>query len=173
MKKYIKSSQFDDFGHSIDPNDKKTNYKYYLPELDIDGTVDEIYQTVLNNYVNDRAELEAIREILVQNGWYDEAKIVGYYIEDLEEVANDQTAYVGQMKIDLAKGHTSTGFTDVAPWDDLEIEVNTEGNDLFISVFDQSTGESGGTMISKDEFFSMSRKAFDSLIGQIIAYQMN
>ncbi len=139
MKRYIQANQFDDFGHSTDPSDNKTNYKYYLPDLDIDGTVEEIYADVLHNYVTDRDALVTIREILLQNQWNDEAKIVGYFIDEIDEEQEYGNDYnVSRMKIDIAEGYRN--LEDIYTFGenkyDINIEIQVDGDNLFVIVDD-------------------------------------
>lgn len=178
MKKYIKANQFDDFGHSTDPNDNKTNYKYYLPDLDIDGTVEEIYADVLHNYVTDRDALVAIQEILLQNRWNDEAKIVGYFIDEIDEEQEYGNDYnVSRMKIDIAEGYRN--LEDIYTFGenkyDINIEIQVDGDNLFVIVDDNRDPNNlmrGSSNLPISEFMQMSRKDFDSFINEILFYGM-
>lgn len=175
MKKYIKSTDFDDFGHSIDPKVKKTNYKYYLPDLDIDGTVEEIYQEVLNNYVIREDSLLAIQEILLQNGWMDEAKIVGYYIDELREILkNDDTYSWSRVKIDIAQGYTKSAGFEQRPWGDFLLSCWVDRDAVIIQLEDYSGSQygSGVTSLPISEFMVMSPKDLDDIVGQLNAYGM-
>lgn len=172
MKKYIKSSDFDGFGHSTNPDDKKTNYKYYLPDLDIDGTVEEIYQDVLNNYVTDVKALHAIQEILLQNGWGEEAKIVQYYIDEIEEETEYGNGYnISRVKIDIADGYTHAGFEDVE-WGQIKWWLNCylDGEYVYITLTNPETDITDADRVPVDEFMNMTRYDFDTWVGNLHYY---
>lgn len=172
MKKYIRASQFDDFGHSTNPGDNKTNYKYYLPELDIDGTVEEIYADVLHNYVTDRDALVAIQEILLQNQWNEEAKIVGYFIDEIDEEKQYGNNYnISRMKIDIAQGYKNAGFRD-AGWGEVNwgLDCYVDGDYVIIILTDPETWVSDGDRVPISEFMNMTRDDFDTWVGQLRFY---
>lgn len=172
MKKYIRANQFDDFGHSTNPGDNKTNYKYYLPELDIDGTVEEIYADVLNNYVTNRDALVAIQEILLQNHWNEEAKVVGYFIDEIDEEQEYGDDYnISRMKIDIAEGYQNAGFKD-AGWGKVNwgLDCYVDGDYVIIVLTDPETWVSDADRVPVSEFMNMTRDAFDTWVGQLRFY---
>ncbi len=172
MKKYIKANQFDDFGYSTDPGDNKTNYKYYLPELDIDGTVEEIYSDVLHNYVTDHDALVAIQEILLQNQWSEEAKIIGYFIDEIDEEKQYGDDYnISRMKIDIAEGYQNAGFRDVG-WGKVNwgLDCYVDGDYVIIVLTDPETWESDADRVLVSEFMDMTRDDFDTWVGQLRFY---
>lgn len=158
MYRYVKSDS------------QKTNYKYYLPEFDIDGTVEEIYADVLHNYITDRDALVATQEILLQNNWGDESKIVGYFIDEIDEEKQYGDAYnVSRMKIDIAQGYLRAGFSDV-PVGEYDLDCYVERNNVVIVLTDKTTGVSAADKIPVSQFMTMSRKDFDSWVGQLSYY---
>jgi hypothetical protein len=164
---------FNGLGTSNNPNDKRTNYKFtdlYIPGND--AAPDELFQQVVNNYITDREELEAIQKILERNGWDEEAKIVGYYIDEIDEEAEYGDAYsISRMKIDIADGYSLAGFEDV-PWDSFNLSCyyDSHSNKVVIELTDTDTWETDATAISLDEFMNMTRKEFDNVAAELSFY---
>lgn len=171
MYKYVKSSDFTPLGTPINPDDKRTNYRFadkYIPEND--ESPEELYRQVVGNYVTDKLELETIKEIFIRNNWIDEAQIVQYYIDELDEIAEYGDAYnISRLKIDIADGYVRAGFADV-PWGEYNLECYTERGYLIVVLSDPYTGESAADKLPIDEFMSMSRKDFEAFVGQLAYY---
>lgn len=174
MKNYIQPAQFYETGHNVDANDPKTNYKYYYPELDIDGTVEELFQEVLHNYVTNEDSLIAIQEILLQNHWDTEAEIVGFYIDELRELAENDNAYSwNRVKIDLAQGYTKGDEFSDKPWGDYSLTCWLDRDAVVLELWNYDVYPShGATSIPFDEFMNMSVDSLEDIVGQIAAYGM-
>jgi len=172
MKRYIAAS-FDDFGHSTDPNDKRTNYRFadkYIPGND--ETPEELYNQVLGNYITDKGELETIKEILIRNGWDNEAQIVQYYIDEIDEDSQFGDDYnISRMKIDIATGYDRAGFEDVS-WGKVEwgLDCYLDGDYVIIVLTDPETWEKDADRVPVEEFMSMTRDDFDTWVGQLRFY---
>ena len=173
MKKYIRANQFDDFGHALDPNDKRTNYRFsdkYIPGND--ASPEELYEEVLLGYVTDRGELETIKEILQLNHWDDQAKIVQYFIDEIDEEKQYGNNYnISRMKIDIAQGYKNAGFKDVG-WGEVNwgLDCYVDGDYVIIILTDPETWVSDGDRVPISEFMNMTRDDFDTWVGQLRFY---
>ena len=164
---------FNGLGTSNNPNDKRTNYKFtdlYIPGND--AAPDELFQQVMNNYITDRGELEAIQKILERNGWDEEAKIVGYFIDEIDEEKEYGDDYsISRMKIDIADGYTKAGFEDV-PWDSFNLSCyyDSRNNKVVIELTDSYNWETDADAIPVEKFMNMTRKDFESWVGELSYY---
>jgi len=164
---------FNGLGTSNDPNDKRTNYKFtdlYIPGND--AAPDELFQQVMNNYITDRGELESIQKILERNGWKEEAKIVGYFIDEIDEEKQYGDDYsISRMKIDIADDYKHAGFKD-ATWGKVEwgLDCYLDGDYVIIVLTDPETWESDSDRVPVEEFMNMTRDDFDSWVGQLRFY---
>lgn len=172
----IDYGDFNGLGTSNNPNDKRTNYRFTDKYISgNDESPDVLFRQVMNNYITDRGELETIKEILERNGWEEESKIVQYYIDEIDEEKEYGDDYsISRMKIDIADGYDHAGFEDVSWGEDFKLSCWLDADDIIIHLADwgsDSFGQ-GSTSISVDEFMSMTRGEFDSLVGQVNAYAM-
>jgi len=151
--------------------------RYYEPELEIDGTADELFIQARNNYVEDPEALHRISEILDQEGKTEEAERVRYMEQRERE---DREPYsVGQMKLDFMDG-LHGGVDDVEISDGLRMTVTYEKRDdtVVISLDRMDSTEeadvrySGANSIPLSEFKTFTKKDFDSFVGQTLAYNM-
>lgn len=163
---------FNGLGTSNNPNDKRTNYKFtdlYIPGND--AAPDELFQQVMNNYITDRGELEAIQKILERNGWDEEAKIVGYFIDEIDEEKQYGDDYsISRMKIDIADGYNKAGFE--TNWGEVqwELECFLQDGYVFIGLTDPETYVTDYDRVPVDEFMNMARDDFDTWVGQLRFY---
>ena len=151
MKDYHRPTDFSDFGTPNNPEDQRTNYRFYDKYIPgYDESPEELFRQVTHEYINDRDELETIKEILVRNGWDNEAEVVQFYIDELDEEKQYGIGYnVSRMKIDLADGYTHTGFEQYPYGDDMFLTVWQDRDNLIIQVEDYSNGGygSGGPLV--------------------------
>ena len=73
------------------------------------------------------------------------------------------------MKIDIAQGYLRAGFSDV-PVGEYDLDCYVERNNVVIVLTDKATGVSAADKIPVSQFMTMSRKDFDSLVGQLSYY---
>lgn len=171
---------------NVDNNYQPIPTRYYEPNLEIDGTVDELFIQARNGYIENVDALKYIENILEKENKVQEAERIGYMIErELEDTSPYSTA---QMKIDfldsIEDGYSGGGI------DEVEIAENTylsvffeeETQNVVVSVnqirIDNDEKEeitySGSTYISFDEFKKMSQKDFEvNIVGGVLAYSMN
>lgn len=171
----MRTASFDNFGHSTDPNDQRTNYRFsdlYIPGND--ESPEELFRQVLGNYITSREELETIKEILIRNGWDEEAVIVQYYIDEIDETAESDDDYSwARVKIDLAQGHIGGAGFEQVPWGDYELScwidngyvmLQLENNDVYPTM--------GYTSVPVAEFMNMSATEIDELLAGVASYGM-
>jgi len=161
MYKYLKSDS------------QKTNYRFsdkYIPGND--ESPEELYNQVIHNYITDKDELEIIQEILKRNNWVEEAKIVGYFIDEIDEEKQYGDDYnISRMKIDIAQGYQNAGFRDVG-WGKVNwgLDCYVDGDYVIIILTNPETWVSDADRVPISEFMNMTRDNFDSWVGQLSYY---
>lgn len=156
---------------------------YYEPELEIEGTSQEMYDIMRNNYITNPDTLTRLEEILRSEGKDDMADMVSYYNGELSEEGNDYS--INRMKIDFLDSrtlHYSTG----GGLDDFTIH-EADGEKTSLSVFYEPSNDTvlisvnevtseyegvGATSVSLDEFLKFTESDFDRTVGEVIAYGM-
>jgi hypothetical protein len=151
--------------------------RYYEPELNIDGTADELFIEARYGYVENPEALRRIAEILKQEGKDEEAERVGYMAEKENE---DTSLYsVAQMKLDFMDGQY-TGVDDVAISEGLNLSViyETRDNAVIVSLSrldvedDANVLYTGTASMTFEEFKAMNRADFDRFVNEVNAYNM-
>lgn len=164
---------FNSLGTSNRPDDKRTNYKFTDKYISgNDESPDELFRQVMSNYITDRNELETIQEILKRNNWDEEAKIVGYYIDELDEEAKYGDDYsISRVKIDIADDYKHAGFRD-AQWGEVKwwLDCYLDGDYVIITLTDPDTMVTDVDRVPVDEFMNMTRDDFDTWVGQLRFY---
>lgn len=156
---------------------------YYEPELEIEGTSQDMYNNVRRNYITNPDTLTRLEEILRSEGKDDMADMVSYYNGELSEEGNDYS--INRMKIDFLDSralHHSTG----GGLDDFTIH-EADGERASLSVFYEPSNDTvlisvneitaeyegvGATSVSLDEFLKFTKSDFDRTVGEVIAYGM-
>ena len=166
--------------------------KYYIPELDINGTAEELFIEVRNGYCDKQPEKIAKIAELIEN----EAQVnhdselthKAEIVRAAHEVATadvsglaDKRMNVAQMKYDLLTNDSIYDIDEV-PLDDLggtTASVKYENDTVLISVSDtykdgnDTVYAQGASSYTREEFLNFSQTDFNAAIGSIIAYSMN
>lgn len=166
--------------------------KYYIPELDINGTAEELFIEVRNGYCDKQPEKIAKIAELIEN----EAQVnhdselthKAEIVRAAHEVATsdvsglaDKRMNVAQMKYDLLTNDNIYDIDEV-PLDDLgdtTASVKYENDTVLISVSDtykdgnDTVYAQGASSYTREEFLNFSQTDFNAAIGSIIAYSMN
>ena len=166
--------------------------KYYIPELDINGTAEELFIEVRNGYCDKKPEKIAKIAELIEN----EAQVnhdselthKAEIVRAAHEVATadvsglaDKRMNVAQMKYDLLTNDSIYDINEV-PLDDLggtTASVKYENDTVLISVSDtykdgnDTVYAQGASSYTREEFLNFSQTDFNAAIGSIIAYSMN
>lgn len=166
--------------------------KYYIPELDINGTAEELFIEVRNGYCDKQPEKIAKIAELIEN----EAQVnhdselthKAEIVRAAHEVATadvsglaDKRMNVAQMKYDLLTNDSIYDINEV-PLDDLggtTASVKYENDTVLISVSDtykdgnDTVYAQGASSYTREEFLNFSQTDFNAAIGSIIAYSMN
>lgn len=166
--------------------------KYYIPELDINGTAEELFIEVRNGYCDKQPEKIAKIAELIEN----EAQVnhdselthKAEIVRAAHEVATsdvsglaDKRMNVAQMKYDLLTNDNIYDIDEV-PLDDLgdtTASVKYENDTVIISVSDtykdgnDTVYAQGASSYTREEFLNFSQTDFNAAIGSIITYNMN
>lgn len=161
---------------------QETNYtpipnRYYEPDLDLDGTAEELFTQARNGYIENPDALHRLAEILEQENRAEEAERVRY-MEEREREEDTNLYSVAQMKLDFMDG--IGGIDDVSIEDGLNLSVMYEpSNDsvvVSLSRMEQDGNEdvlsTGAASMTLDEFKQMSRADFERFVGEVNAYNM-
>lgn len=166
--------------------------KYYIPELDINGTAEELFIEVRNGYCDKQPEKIAKIAELIEN----EAQVnhdselthKAEIVRAAHEVATsdvsglaDKRMNVAQMKYDLLTNDNIYDIDEV-PLDDLggtTASVKYENDTVIISVSDtykdgnDTVYAQGASSYTREELLNFSQTDFNAAIGSIITYNMN
>lgn len=163
-----------DFAREMEQYQPMPNH-YYEPDLDLDGTADELFTQARNGYIESPEALAKLQEIL--SNPVENKTEQAFYVGVLKEIAEDkgEEPYVfAQMKKDILDGvHPE----EVSLRDGLTLEVLRDGNDsVVIDLRDYSAEDDasfiGGHSMSQDEFLNMTAKEFKELVNSVYAYNM-
>jgi len=149
---------------------------YYEPELDLDGTSEDLYTDARNGYIDNPDALHRLGEILTQEGKTEEAERVGYMEERENEDTNPYS--IAEMKLDYLNGYHSTD--EITINDDTNFTVIYEqGNNSVVVSLSQmwQDGETyiemkGVNALSFDEFKNMNHDDFERFLGAMLMYSM-
>lgn len=146
--------------------------RYYEPDLDLDGTADELFAQARNGYIESPEALAKVQEILsnpVENKT-EQAFYVGVLREIAESEGNEYQVYA-QMKKDI--------LDDVQPEevtlrDGLTLEVRKEQDNVLVALSENSTEReaTGASAISVEQFLSMSAQEISVMVNEVYAYNM-
>lgn len=148
---------------------------YYYPDLDLNGTAEELFIQARNGYIEDPAALAQLQEIL--SNPVEQKADQAFYVGILKEIAEDkgEQPYVfAQIKKDILDGvHPG----EVSLRDGLTLVVLRDGNDsVVIDLRDYSAEDDasfvGGHSMSQDEFLKMTAQEFTETVNSIYAYNM-
>lgn len=147
--------------------------RYYEPELDLDGTADELFIQARNGYIDNPEALHRVAEILTLEGKTEKAERVRFMEE--REKEDDALYSVAGMKLDFMDG-LNGGCDEVQIQDGLYLTVMFEPSNQTVCVslrhIDDEDSSIGSTALSLEDFKKMSRKDFELLTGQIFYYNM-
>lgn len=146
--------------------------RYYEPDLDLDGTADELFTQARNGYIESPEALAKVQEILsnpVENKT-EQAFYVGVLREIAENEGNDNQVFA-QMKKDI--------LDDVQPEevtlrDGLTLEVRKEQDNVLIALMENSAEReaTGASAVSVEQFLSMSAQEISVMVNEVYAYNM-
>lgn len=147
--------------------------RYYEPNLDLDGTADELFIQARNGYISSPEALHRVAEFLTLEDKTDKAERVRF-MEEREKEDGSQYSVAG-MKLDFMDG-VNGGCDEVEIGDGLYLSVMFEPSNQSVCVslrhIDGEDVSVGATALPLDEFKRMSRADFESLTGQIFYYNM-
>lgn len=160
---------------------------YYIPELDINGSAEELFIEVRNGYCDNQPDKIAKIAELIEN----EAKVnndtdlakKAVIVRAAHELAvSDKTnpLNVAQMKYDIL---VNDGIFDVdgVPLDDsgnVVLTVSCDRDNVVFSAYDVYTDgneqvtATGGFSVPKEKFLQYTQKDFDATVGSILCNNM-
>ena len=149
----------------------QSEYRYYYPELDLDGTADELFTQARNGYIESPEALGRLQEILTQENKESSALYVGVLREIAED--NGQRPYVfAQMKKDILDGVSPE---EVTLREGLTLSVMLdEGDNVLLSLqeISEERDAAGSGAIPAYQFIRMTAGEFEETVNSIYAYGM-
>ncbi len=151
--------------------------RYYEPELDLDGTSDELYTQARNGYIENPDALHRIAEILGQEG-KEELAERARYMEEREREENAQAYSVAQMKLDFMDGVGGIDSVEIGDGLNLTVQYEPRNDKVVVSLSrswmdgNENVLSSGTAGMGLDEFKEMSQVDFERFVGEINAHEM-
>lgn len=151
--------------------------RYYFPELDLDGTADELFTQARNGYIEDPEALDKLTEILHGEGKKKQAEAVGFMAE--REREGEIPYSVAQMKLDiLLNDSIYVDDVDLGYGTVLSLSYEPRDREVIIALTqfredgDEDIVSTGAASLPADEFKTMDQKGFMNFVDRVYAYNM-
>lgn len=149
-----------------------TENRYYEPELDLDGTAEELFIQARNGYIESPEALAKLQEILssaVENKT-EEAFYVGVLKEIAETEGTEYHPYAVAKKDIL----DDVNPEDISERDGLTVEIRKEQDSVLIAVseFTEEREATGATAIPVEQFVNMTAQDISRTVNEVYAYNM-
>lgn len=149
-----------------------TENRYYEPELDLDGTAEELFIQARNGYIESPEALAKLQEILssaVENKT-EEAFYVGVLKEIAETEGTEYHPYAVAKKDIL----DDVNPEDICERDGLTVEIRKEQDNVLIAVseFTEEREATGATAIPVEQFVNMTAQDISRTVNEVYAYNM-
>lgn len=149
-----------------------TENRYYEPELDLDGTAEELFIHARNGYIESPEALAKLQEILsnsVENKT-EEAFYVGVLKEIVETEGTEYHPYAVAKKDIL----DDVNPEDISERDGLTVEIRKEQDNVLIAVseFTEEREATGATAIPVEQFVNMTAQDISRTVNEVYAYNM-
>lgn len=149
-----------------------TENRYYEPELDLDGTAEELFIQARNGYIESPEALAKLQEILssaVENKT-EEAFYVGVLKEIAETEGTEYHPYAVAKKDIL----DDVNPEDISERDGLTVEIRKEQDNVLIAVseFTEEKEATGATAIPVEQFVNMTAQDISRTVNEVYAYNM-
>lgn len=149
-----------------------TENRYYEPELDLDGTAEELFIQARNGYIESPEALAKLQEILssaVENKT-EEAFYVGVLKEIAETEGTEYHPYAVAKKDIL----DDVNPEDISERDGLTVEIKKEQDNVLIAVseFTEEREATGATAIPVEQFVNMTAQDISRTVNEVYAYNM-
>lgn len=149
-----------------------TENRYYEPELDLDGTAEELFIQARNGYIESPEALAKLQEILsnaVENKT-EEAFYVGVLKEIAETEGTEYHPYAVAKKDIL----DDVNPEEISERDGLTVEIRKEQDNVLIAVseFTEEREATGATAIPVEQFVNMTAQDISRTVNEVYAYNM-
>lgn len=149
-----------------------TENRYYEPELDLDGTAEELFIQARNGYIESPEALAKLQEILssaVENKT-EEAFYVGVLKEIAETEGTEYHPYAVAKKDIL----DDVNPEDISERDGLTVEIRKEQDNVLVAVseFTEEREATGATAIPVEQFVNMTAQDISRTVNEVYAYNM-
>lgn len=149
-----------------------TENRYYEPELNLDGTAEELFIQARNGYIESPEALAKLQEILssaVENKT-EEAFYVGVLKEIAETEGTEYHPYAVAKKDIL----DDVNPEDISERDGLTVEIRKEQDNVLIAVseFTEEREATGATAIPVEQFVNMTAQDISRTVNEVYAYNM-
>lgn len=160
-----------DYAREVEQYQPMPNH-YYEPDLDLDGTADELFIQARNGYIESPEALAKLQEIL-SNPVEDKAE-QAFYVGVLKEIAESEGAenqVFAQIKKDILDGVPSEETT---LREGLTVEVRRERDKVLIILSEYSTDReaTGAAAFPVEQFLSMTAQEISQTVNAVYFYNM-
>lgn len=149
-----------------------TENRYYEPELDLDGTAEELFIQARNGYIESPEALAKLQEILssAAENKTEEAFYVGVLKEIAETEGTEYHPYAVAKKDIL----DDVNPEDISERDGLTVEIRKEQDNVLIAVseFTEEREATGATAIPVEQFVNMTAQDISRTVNEVYAYNM-
>ena len=160
---------------------------YYIPELDINGTAEDLFIEVRNGYCDNQPEkIAKIAELIENEAQFnndselEKKAVIVHAAHELAVSDKSNPLNIAQMKYDIL-ANDKIFDVDGIPLDDsgsVVLTVWCERDTVLFSVYDvykegnEMVTATGGASIPIEQFLKYSQSDFDATVGSIIANNM-
>lgn len=149
-----------------------TENRYYEPELDLDGTAEELFIQARNGYIESPEALAKLQEILssaVENKTEEE-----FYVGVLKEIAETEGTEYHPYAVAKKDILDDVNPEDISERDGLTVEIRKEQDNVLIAVseFTEEREATGATAIPVEQFVNMTAQDISRTVNEVYAYNM-
>lgn len=149
-----------------------TENRYYEPELDLDGTAEELFIQARNGYIESPEALAKLQEILssaVENKTKE-----AFYVGVLKEIAETEGTEYHPYAVAKKDILDDVNPEDITERDGLTVEIRKEQDNVLIVVseFTEEREATGATAIPVEQFVNMTAQDISRTVNEVYAYNM-
>lgn len=149
-----------------------TENRYYEPELDLDGTAEELFIQARNGYIESPEALAKLQEIL--SGAVENKTEEAFYVGVLKEIAETEGTEYHPYAVAKKDILDDVNPEDISERDGLTVEIRKEQDNVLIAVseFTEEREATGATAIPVEQFVNMTAQDISRTVNEVYAYNM-
>ena len=149
-----------------------TENRYYEPELDLDGTAEELFIQARNGYIESPEALAKLQEILSNS--VENKTEEAFYVGVLKEIAETEGTEYHPYAVAKKDILDDVNPEDISERDGLTVEIRKEQDNVLIAVseFTEEREATGATAIPVEQFVNMTAQDISRTVNEVYAYNM-